>query len=501
LAAFAESLRASDAERANVVLGEWHALVELTALGHAAGTLGAKESASAFRCACTSLQTRDFSRQALACLRAMTGESAGLDEAVPSRLLRLDGARRAAFDRVRRLQNVPRLDAVIGSAGDAQTVAALSGLVYAASLDPDSLLISEDPLALRKHRFTSADPAKGPGLLFLPAALVRPESISGTIAGSYLGGGFAGLDEVARELPRVDSAEEPAAAAPDSAPKVAAKVAFADPPPMPTESVFRASGRLVEVFATVTDGRGRYIDNLPESEFGLLEEGTPRRITAFESNSSAVSCALVLDTTASMQGALPALKNAAMKLIDDLRENDAVAVYRFDRTVALLQPLTTDKQVAKRAVLRAFPRDETALYDALTQVAREISGRGGKKVIVVFTDGEDNRSILGAEAAIRRAKVIGAPVYTVAQGRALEYDELLKQLWNVSKATGGVPFAIREPREIRAVLERVGQDLAHGYLLAFPPTPAQDNNWRRIDVRLQHPRGYKVRAREGYYPE
>lgn len=495
LAAFTESVRNVDTERRNSMLGAWYSLVELIALGHTAGALDTEQSAGAFRCVCTSLQARDLSAQALACLRTITGESGGLDEAVPSRLLRLDDARRSDFNRVLRSQDVPRLTSLASLAGDTQTVVAISGLVYAAWLDPDSLLISEDPLVLRKHRF--ADPGKDSGSLFLPAALERSSSISG----SYLTGGFAGLDEVARELPRVDSADEPAATAPHSAPKVAAKAALADRPPMPTESVFRASGRLVEVYATVTDGRGRYVDNLPQAEFGLLEEGTPQRITAFESNSSAVSCALLLDSTASMYAALPALKNAALKLLDDLRETDSVAVYRFDRTVTLLQPFTTDKQAAKRAVLRAFPRDETALYDALTQVAREISGRGGKKVIVVFTDGEDNRSMVQAEAAIRRAKVIGAPVYTVAQGRALEYDELLKQLRNVSKATGGVPFAIREPREIRAVLERVGQDLAHGYLLAFPPPPAPDNNWRQIDVRLQHPRGYKVRAREGYYPE
>jgi VWFA-related protein len=268
-----------------------------------------------------------------------------------------------------------------------------------------------------------------------------------------------------------------------------------------TESVFRADARLVEVYATVTDAHGRYVDNLPREHFAVLEEDTPQRVTAFESQSAGVSVALLLDTTGSMERALPALKNAAMKLIADLRGLDAVAVYSFAENVNLLQPFTNDKEAAERAVLRTTAAGETALYDALVRVAREISGRSGKKVIVVFTDGEDNKSVLTAEAAVRRAKNTGAPVYTLAQGTALHSAPLLKSLAGIAQATGGMSFTMREPSEIRGVLERVAQDLMHGYLLVFPPASVNGKGWRRIDVRLNSGKDYRVRAREGYYPE
>jgi Ca-activated chloride channel homolog len=152
-------------------------------------------------------------------------------------------------------------------------------------------------------------------------------------------------------------------------------------------------------------------------------------------------------------------------------------------------------------VLRTRAAGNTALYDALTRVNRDLAGRSGKKVIVVFTDGDDNWSTLTMETAIQRAKAAGVPVYTIAQGAAVIHPDFLKQLAGISKATGGVSFVIREPKEIRAVFEHVSEDLMHGYLLEFQPPPAHDHAWRSISVVVSGMKNAKVRAREGYYPE
>ena len=150
-------------------------------------------------------------------------------------------------------------------------------------------------------------------------------------------------------------------------------------------------------------------------------------------------------------------------------------------------------------MLRAVPDGTTALYDSLARVAREVSHRSGKKVIVVFTDGADNASTLASDAVVKRAKTIGAPVYTIAQGQALRFPHVLKQLENVATATGGLSFAIRNPDEIRGVFEGIAGDLKHGYLLAFRPAEAKAGEWRKIEVRLTDGTARKVRAREGYY--
>ena len=266
--------------------------------------------------------------------------------------------------------------------------------------------------------------------------------------------------------------------------------------------VFRASGRLVEAYATVTDARGKYVDDLPEDQFTLMDGQQARSLVGFESHAQPVSVALLLDTTGSMSLALPALKNAALKLISELRPVDSVAVYSFNKSVTVLQPFTTDMGQAKRAVLSTEALGETALYDALARVARDLSGRAGKKVIVVFTDGDDNSSTLTTDTAILRAKATGVPLFTIAEGEALENKAYLAQLADLSKATGGEAFAIKRfHRNRRRVFEKVSEDLAHGYLLEFEPPSSEDHSWHPINIQVRLRGDKVVRAREGYYPQ
>ena len=74
------------------------------------------------------------------------------------------------------------------------------------------------------------------------------------------------------------------------------------------------------------------------------------------------------------------------------------------------------------------------------------------------------------------------------------------QLAGISKASGGESFVVQNAGEIGRVLEKVSEDLAHGYLLSFAPPQAENNEWRTIEVTV-HTKGARVHAREGYYPQ
>jgi Ca-activated chloride channel homolog len=487
LPAFADRVSALKPAARNAVMAEWHSLVELIVLGSKSGALTPSRAAHAFRLACQELAGNDHAAKALAILRTLAGDAPDLDDAVPARLLRLNGARLAAFERVKTLQNVPRLDA-------AHAAAALSGVVYAALLDPANLMVAADPGLLARHRFIKEEDGKRPPV-FYPSELVS----SSAAPGSYLCGGFATIGAVIQSVARLSPASDSAsiAAASESAPAAAADVTG----PAASEAVFRTTARLVEVYATVTDDRGRYVDDLPSGSFTILDNGKPVAPVAFESRASSVSLALLFDTTGSMHDALPALKSAALKLIAELRPIDSVAVYSFADQVTELQPFTSDKTAAERAVLRTTAFGATALYDALVRVNHDLASRSGKKIIVVFTDGSDNLSVLTTAIAMQRARTAGVPVYTIAQGDALKSPELLKQLATLSKSTGGVAFRISGPNEIRKVFETVAQDLMHGYLLAFQPPAAEGRTWRTVDITLSDSRNRKIRAREGYFPE
>ncbi|WP_321471847.1 VWA domain-containing protein [uncultured Paludibaculum sp.] len=476
---------------ANTAQGLWYSLVELAVTGVDLGTVGQQDGAAIFRRASEGLGRGDRIATAMKLVTALAGSSTEPDEAIPGRLLKIGGARREAYERVMKLQEVPSLAAAARSRNEATLLHALAGILYAARLDPDGLLISEDRQFVSKHRF-AAVPLKDASL-FRPAALERLNKQPG----SRMTGGFMELDQlVHKPAPGGESVEvEKPAEVPGSI------SGTAEAAPVPAGEVFRANVRLVEVYATVTDSNGRFVDDLPETEFLLQEDGKPRAITMFESRQASLNCVLLLDTTFSMQAALPILKNAAFELIDQLRPADTVSVYTFSDAVVPVQPSTADRRAAKRVIARAQPRGETALYDALTRVIRDTATLSGKKAIVVFTDGDDNFSSLSVENAVHRAKVAGIPVYTIAQGMALQNTALLKQLTGISQATGGLPFAIREPGEIQKVFDVVAKDLSHGYVMTFPPSPGESGQWRKLAVQVRSTKGYKVRAREGYIVE
>jgi VWFA-related protein len=492
LADFSDDAAKAPTARRNVLTGEWHSLVKLIVLGVQAGSLNATQSAQAFAQACAAMRTPNPSASALAVLRALTPGATDLDEAVVSQLLRLTGVRREAFESVRRLQNVPRLATLGDSPDPNSTIAALGGNVYAALLDPAELLVAEDPQLLSKHNYAPA------GDLFANSRL----AISSDPPGTNFMGGFASFQDAASVLLRqavgdvLPPAEDPPAGAGDG-PRTADTTGTVSE----GDLVFHAGGRIVEVYATVTDSRGRYVDDLEPGQFSVLEQGQSKPVFAFENRTAGVSVALLFDTTGSMVEALPPLKAAAMQLVDDLRANDSVAVYSFSDAVTELQPFTSDKELAKRAILKTHAQGITALYDALVRVNRDLAARGGKKVIIVFTDGMDNASMLTANSAIERAKTRGIPIYTIAEGEALDHPRLMAELNKMSQATGGSQFLIHRLSDIATVFDKVSQDLMHGYLVAFQPAPGDNHSWRRIEVIVSGAKGLQVRAREGFYVE
>src|SRR5918912_514434 len=85
---------------------------------------------------------------------------------------------------------------------------------------------------------------------------------------------------------------------------------------LPQVPTFKSEVRLIEVYATVLDHKGNYLKGLTRDSFEVLDNGAPQPIVAFESEASDLSCAILLDTTGSMEQALPEVKNAVVRFID-----------------------------------------------------------------------------------------------------------------------------------------------------------------------------------------
>ena len=269
-----------------------------------------------------------------------------------------------------------------------------------------------------------------------------------------------------------------------------------------TPGAIRVEVHLVEVYATIYDHNGHFVDGLSQDSFQILEDGKPQEIASFETSAQSLSCAILLDTTASMADALPRVKNSIVKLIDELGPQDSVAVYSFDERLVVRQPFTTDKSAAKRAVLRTRAQGRTALFDAMTQTSLDISKRPGRKTLIVFTDGDDNASALNANAAVAGANRVGIPVYAIAEGEAMQSRNLKKLLDEITGRTGGAAYLVRRSGDIDQLFHRIAQDLQHLYMLSYQPasTPA-DGKWHKIELVVKGLKDPRIRAKEGYYSD
>jgi len=73
-------------------------------------------------------------------------------------------------------------------------------------------------------------------------------------------------------------------------------------------TIIKVQVRLVEVYASIHDQKGHFVDGMSRENFQVLEDGKPQQIAAFDSTSQSLSCAILLDTTGSMNEALPRVK-------------------------------------------------------------------------------------------------------------------------------------------------------------------------------------------------
>jgi VWFA-related protein len=272
-------------------------------------------------------------------------------------------------------------------------------------------------------------------------------------------------------------------------------------PAAPSLPTFRAEARLVQVYASIFDKHGNPLPNLTRDRFQVLDAGQPQALAVFEGAEEKLSCALLLDTTGSMTGYLPVLRIAAAHFVDELGPDASIAVYTFNRTLQVAQKFTTDKRLVKQAVMRISAGGATRLFDSVSQVSRDLGVRPGKKALVVFTDGDDNASLLNAAAASREAQQIGLPIYVIAQGSGLRDANLAKTLDELAAGTGGVAFRLTKPEKMAEVFSEISRNLRHTYLLSWKLPEGAGKAWHAVKITVAGAEDARIRARQGYWPE
>jgi VWFA-related protein len=252
---------------------------------------------------------------------------------------------------------------------------------------------------------------------------------------------------------------------------------------------------VVQVTAVVTD-RGRFITGLPRTAFRVLEDGVPQTITHFSSEGSPLELVVAVDVSASMTNAMPQLKTSVKKFLAALGPKDQVTLTAFNDNLFTLSRRETAPEARLRAVDRLAPWGGTALYDVIIRGLQQLSKQAGRRVLVVFSDGDDRTShatIQGVEQAVRASD---ATLFMVALGRAVGNPTLRSGIDRLVDLSGGRALFIERADQLDQPFGEILEELANQYLIGYESTSKRDG-WREIKVELPGQR-YSVRARQGY---
>jgi Ca-activated chloride channel family protein len=299
---------------------------------------------------------------------------------------------------------------------------------------------------------------------------------------------------------------------------------------------------LVQLNVAVTDGKGNYVTDLHPSDFAITEDGISEKIASFEEGNGPTRA--LVDTpedtnkdvgdAATAQGLGPAVDplqslNAALAgadvfilfdtsnymyrgfvfaqdaisdFIRSLETVDKVAFYSYSRNLSRAAPLTADRAGVVRGVRTTVAGDDAALYNCLLLTVKDAAQYPGRKVVVVFSNGPDNASLVPPEDVTELAQSAGIPVYMISTAEAKLEPVSTAVFERMSAATGGKAYFARSWRDEKQAFASIRDDLAHLYLLSYYPALNPNRGWRTITVRLASDRlkKYHIRTRNGYRP-
>lgn len=269
---------------------------------------------------------------------------------------------------------------------------------------------------------------------------------------------------------------------------------------------FSSQSSLVLVPVTVTDRNGKTVTGLQPEHFSITDNSAPREIISFGRTNTPIALGVVMDLSASMQRKLPWAVGAAQTVIRNLDPEDAGYLVTFDRVPQVRVGFTRETGTIAQNLL--FPRAEgnTALYDAIhlgLQQGRQ--SKGMRRVLLVVSDGGDNRSRLMESELVAAAVEADTQIYCIAVHEPLRAkDEVAGShfLGRLAQLTGGLYFDVRGTKEIPGVAETIARAMKEQYLLGFKPEDgSRPDQWRKLRVRVNAPDGSPVRvsARSSYY--
>ena len=301
--------------------------------------------------------------------------------------------------------------------------------------------------------------------------------------------------------------------------------------------VFRVKVDMVVLTFTVTDSKARYVTGLKPSDFRILEDGIVQRVATFAEGSRpplqvledgttrpllptlkpaegrpgqvpqadafvGTNVFVLFDTSNYMYRGFVYASDAIADFVRGLDRADSVAIYTFSRNLSKAAPLTQDRNEAIFGLRKAVAGDDAALYNSLLLTLRDAAKVPGRKVVIVFSNGPDNASVVAPDDVRAVAEDDGIPIYVISTNE-VNKDPISSAVFRrIAGRTGGRAYWAKTWQKQVEAFESIREDLGNSYTITYYPAPNPNEGFRKISVEIVTDPGkrYRVRARPGYRP-
>jgi VWFA-related protein len=299
--------------------------------------------------------------------------------------------------------------------------------------------------------------------------------------------------------------------------------------------VFRVKVDMVVLSFTVTDSKGRYVNGLKPNQFRVTEDGIVQKIATFtEGNRPTLQVLddgttrpllgsgaeaeragdirpdslvgtnvfVLFDTSNYMYRGFVYASDAIADFVRGLDRADSVAVYTFSRNLSRAAELSRDRNNVIGGLRKAVAGDDAALYNSLLLTLRDAAKVPGRKVVIVFSNGPDNASMVAPDDVRAVAEDEGIPIYVISTSEATKDPVSSNVFRRISSRTGGKAYFAKTWQKQVEAFESIREDLGNSYTITYYPQPNPNEGFRKINVELvtDVAKKYRIRARPGYRP-
>jgi VWFA-related protein len=298
--------------------------------------------------------------------------------------------------------------------------------------------------------------------------------------------------------------------------------------------VFRVKVDMVVLAFTVTDNKNHYINGLKPTDVRIYEDGILQKLNTFAEGARppvaigedgkiqqlvegqkdpstglerpdafvGTNVFVLFDTSNFMYRGFVYAEDAIADFVRGLDRADSVAVYTFSRNLSRASGLTRDKNDAISGLRKSVAGDDTALYNGLLLTLRDAAKVPGRKVVIVFSNGPDNASMVAPDDVRAVAEDEGISIYTISTNEVTKDAISSGVLRRIAQRTGGKAYWAGTWQKQVEAFESIREDLGNSYTITYYPAPNPNEGFRKIAVEIVNDPGkkYRVRTRPGYRP-